>query len=103
MPFPNQRGKVLLEVAPFVGEIQRLKFGLRFFDRLKLLGLLDAVAIDACGDQISFGVITSASGPWFEMVNGEVAPRLERVATVPTINTSEAISCENPRVSLNFS
>ncbi|MGC1494082.1 MAG: hypothetical protein WA798_22155 [Candidatus Acidiferrum sp.] len=92
-----------LEIAPLVHQVQRLEFGLRLFNRGKLLVALDGVAVEACRDQIILGVIASALGSRFEMVNDEVAPSLKRVANVSAINAPEAISGEYPRVPIYFS
>jgi hypothetical protein len=77
---------VLLEIAPLVLQVQHLEFRSCLFDRGKFLGALDGVAVEACCNQILFGIITSAPGSRLEMVNDEVAPGLKCVAKVPAIN-----------------
>src|SRR6267154_409538 len=102
-PVYDQRGEVVLEVAPLVTQVQRLEFGLRLFDCGKLLVALDGVAIEACRHQVLLRIITSALGSRLEMVNDEIAPSLKRIANVSTVDAPEAIPSKNPRVSIYFS
>jgi hypothetical protein len=92
---------VLIKVLPLLRQPYR-KLGFRRFKSCELVVSFADIAVHAGRYQIPV-IFRSSRCSRVKVVNRQVAPRLKRVASVPTIDAAEFVPLENAKVSPNFS